>query len=457
MAGNQYQHPLFEWINRLSPFKLLLIFYLLAVVISTIILSLPMVYQSGVEVAFINKLFTAVSALSVTGLSTISIADTLSTAGIICLALIMQLGAVGVMAIGTFVWLLLGKKIGLKERRLIMTDQNQTSFEGMVRLIKQLVYVLLTIELIGFLILGTYFLQYFPTASQAYLHGFFGSISATTNGGFDITGESLEPFRHDYFVQFINMILIIFGAIGFPVLIEVKEYIFARNDKRAKMRFSLFTKVTTFTFAVLIFIGALFMYLLDAGNFFAGKSWHEAFFYSMFQSVTTRSGGLSTMDVSQLTEANHLFMSLLMFIGASPSSAGGGIRTTTFALVVIFIITYARGKRSIRIFHREVYEEDLMKAVTVMLMAIILIFFSMLVISIAEPYSMTQILFEVTSAFGTVGLSLGITAELSTFSKIVLMLLMFIGRIGIISFLLIFKTDKKSGNYHYPKEKMIIG
>ncbi|GAB3068426.1 TrkH family potassium uptake protein [Virgibacillus ainsalahensis] len=453
------QHPLLRWINKLSPFKVLLIFYFLAVLLSTLLMTLPVVYQDGVDIAFIDILFTAVSALSVTGLSTITIADTLSTTGIIILALIMQLGAVGVMAIGTFIWLLLGKKIGLKERRLIMTDQNQSSFEGMVRLIKQIIYVLLTIEVTGFLVLGTYFLQYFPTAGEAYLHGFFGAISAVSNGGFDITGQSLVPFSGDYFVQFVNMILIIFGAIGFPVLIEVKEYIFtspARKHKNTK-RFSLFTKVTTSTFLILIIGGAVFIYLLDIGNFFSGKSWHESLFYSLFQSVTTRSGGLSTMDVSQLTEENHLFMSLLMFIGASPSSAGGGIRTTTFALVVIFIITYARGRNSIRVFNREVHEEDLMKAVTVILMAMILVFISILLISIVEPYSLTEILFEVTSAFGTVGLSLGVTSELTVFSKIILMFLMFVGRVGIITLLFVFKTNKKNGKYHYPKEKMIIG
>ncbi|AIF43928.1 TrkH family potassium uptake protein [Virgibacillus sp. SK37] len=451
------RYPFLYWMNKLTPVQVLLIFYFLAVLLSTAVMSLPIAYQEGVDIPFIDVVFTAVSALSVTGLSSITIADTLSTTGIIILALILQLGAVGVMAIGTFIWLLLGKKIGLKERRLIMTDQNQHTFEGMVRLIKQIVYVLLTIELIGFIVLGTYFLQYFPTAKEAYLNGFFGTISAISNGGFDITGQSLIPFKDDYFVQFINILLIVFGAIGFPVLIEVKEYIFSKSVNQRFMRFSLYTKVTTSTFAILIVIGTLFIYLFDMNNFFVGKTWHESFFYSLFQAVTTRSGGLSTMDVSQLTEQNHLFMSLLMFIGASPSSAGGGIRTTTFALAVIFLITYSRGGDSIRIFKREVYEEDLLKAVTVVMMAFILVFSSVLIITIVEPFSLTQILFEVTSAFGTVGLSLGITSEITTFSKIVLMILMFIGRVGIISLLFIFKSNKKSGKYHFPKEKIIIG
>lgn len=447
----------FGWINKLSPVQLILFFYCIAVLVSSAILSLPFTHEEGVDVSFIDILFTAVSAISVTGLSSISISETFNTLGYFLLAFILQFGAVGVMAMGTFVWIILGKKIGLKERRLIMTDQNQTSFAGMVRLIKQIMLVILTIEFIGFIILGTYYIQYFPTLGEAYLNGFFGAISATTNGGFDITGSSLIMFKDDYFVQFINMLLIIFGAIGFPVLIEVKEYMFAKEEVRKGLRFSLFTKVTTFTFFALIIIGAIFIALFDAGNFFKDKSWHEILFFSLFQSVTTRSAGLATMDVSQLTEQNHLFMSLLMFIGASPSSAGGGIRTTTFALVLIFIITYARGGASIRLFKREIHQDDLLKAVTVSLMAIAFVFLSILFMSVLEPYSLSQLTFEVTSAFGTVGLSLGITSELTTPSKIILMILMFIGRVGIITFLFMFKNNKSSGKFHYPKERMIIG
>lgn len=443
--------------HRLTAVQILLSFYFLAVILSTIVLSLPVAHQEGADIAFIDILFTAVSALSVTGLSTISIADELSTTGIVLLALILQLGAVGVMSIGTFIWLLLGKKIGIKERRLIMTDQNQITFAGMVRLIKQIVLVLLTIEFISFIILGTYFLKYYPSFQEAYLHGLFGTISAISNGGFDITGQSLIPYKHDYFIQTMNMLLIILGAIGFPVLIETKAFFQSFLKKEKHFRFTLFTKLTTITFSILIVVGAIVIFLLDARHYFSSFVWHEKLFYALFQSVTTRSGGLSTLDVSLLTDQNHLFMSFLMFIGASPSSAGGGIRTTTFALVIIFIITYARGGKNIRIFHREVHEEDLMKAVTVTLMAFIVVSISILIISILEPFNLTEILFEVTSAFGTVGLSLGITSELTPYSKIILMILMFIGRVGIITFLFIFKNTTRSENYHYPKERIIIG
>lgn len=451
------QRPFVRWMNRLSPVQILLCFYLIAITISTFLLALPISHQKDVHIAFIDVVFTAVSAFSVTGLSTITVADALSTTGVVFLAIILQLGAVGVMAIGTLIWLILGKKIGLKERRLIMADQNQTNFAGMVRLIIQIISVLFIIEFIFFIILGIYYLNYYPTIQEAFFHSFFATISAVTNGGFDITGQSLQLYYDDYFVQLVHMLLIIFGAIGFPVIIELKDYFVAKRTERKYMRFSLFTKVTTTTFFALILLGTVLIYLLDMNYFFAGKPWHESLFYSLFQSVTTRSGGLSTMDVGLLTEQNHFLMSILMFIGASPSSAGGGIRTTTFALVVIFIITYARGGRSIRLFKREVYDEDLLKAVTVMLMAFIFVFTSLLALLIAEPFSTMELLFEVTSAFGTVGLSLGITEDLTSFSKVVLMMLMFIGRVGILTFLFTFKTKKQNGKVHYPKEKIIIG
>src|SRR5690625_2352578 len=288
-------------------------------------------------------------------------------------------------------------------------------------------------------------LKYYPTVKEAYLHGFFGTISAISNGGFDITGESLIPFKSDYFIQTIYMLLIVLGAIGFPVLIEVKRYLFLNAKKRKNFRFSLFTKVTTGTFLILIVVGTVVIYLLDMNHYFANKTYSDAFFYSLFQSITTRSGGLTTLDISQLTESNHLFMSFLMFIGGSPSSAGGGIRTTTFALVIIFIIPYARGGDIIRLFRREVHEEDLYKAVTVTLMAFVFMFSSILILSIVEPFDLTAIVFVVTSAFETVGLSTGITADLTTVSKMILMLLMFIGRVGIITFLLMFKSNKSNG------------
>lgn len=451
-SSNKYRN-----IRQWTPFQLLLFYYIVAIALSTALLSLPIAHLKGVDIPFIDIVFTAVSAISVTGLSTISIADSLSIVGIIFLALMMQLGAVGIMAIGTILWIMLGKRIGFRERSMIMTDQNQTHFDGMVRLIKNIVYVLFIIEAFFIILLGFYFMRYYTSIGDAFFHGFFAVISAVSNGGFDITGQSFIPFQSDYFVQIIGMVLIIVGAIGYPVIIEVKEYLFHQKKQKNRFHFSLFTKLTTMTFFSLIIVGALGIFLFDLHGFFKGVSWHESFFYALFQSVTTRSGGIATMDLNLLSNTNHLFMSALMFIGASPSSAGGGIRTTTFALVLIFLFTFIRGGRSVKIFHREVYEIDLNKAVTVTFFAIMVVFSSIILLTLLEPVSLESIIFEVTSAFGTVGLSLGITGDLSTLSKIILMILMFIGRVGIFTFLLVFKRKKDPAKFNYPKERIIIG
>ncbi|MCY9268494.1 TrkH family potassium uptake protein, partial [Bacillus licheniformis] len=422
--------------------------------LSVILLSLPVAHKNNVEWSFIDALFTAVSAVSVTGLTVVDTADTFSTAGIWILAFVLQFGGIGVMALGTFVWLIFGKRIGLKERRLIMTDQNQSNLSGLVKLMKHVLGLILLIELFGGLILGTYFLKYFETPGEAFMHGFFTSISATTNGGFDITGNSLIPFQHDYFVQFIVMMLIILGAIGFPVLIEVKDFLLS---KERKFSFSLFTKLTSVTFFLLVIGGAIGIFAMEARFAFSGKSWHEVFFFSLFQSTTTRSGGLATIDISQFTHTTILFMCMLMFIGASPSSVGGGIRTTTFALNLLALFHFARGNKSVKVFKRELHQADLMKSLIVTLMAVILVFVSTLILTVTEKHSLLELLFEVCSAFGTTGLSMGITPDLSTIGKSVIILLMFIGRIGIVTLLYLFGRKEIEANYHYPKERIIIG
>lgn len=446
-----------QWTNRQSPAQLLMFFYFIALIISTAILSLPVAYQEGVEIAFIDILFTAVSALSVTGLSTISISDTLSTTGLIFLTIILHLGLLGVMSISTLILIIFGRRIGISERRLIMQDQNLSSFGGMVQLIKQIIQIVLIVEIMSTLVIGIYLLRYYPTAKEAFFHSYFLTISSISNAGFGLYNESLEFFAHDYILQVVIMVLIVFGAIGFPVLVELKKYLFDNRKTKRIFRFSLYTKLTVTTYGILVAVGMLFIYLFDVGRFFSEKNWHESIFYALFQSITTRSAGLSTMDITLLSEPNQLFMSLLMFIGASPSSSGGGIRTTTFALVVIFIITFARGGKSIKVFNREVYNEDLMKAVTVMLLAFVMVFIALLILTITEPFSLTAILFEVTSAFGTVGLSHGITGDLSIFGKVILMILMFIGRIGLITFIFTFRKKGQDTIIRYPKERILIG
>ncbi|WP_421380980.1 TrkH family potassium uptake protein [Bacillus salacetis] len=442
--------------KKLSSVQLIVLFYVLAVVVSTILLSLPGVHRPGVQWSFIDAVFTSVSAISVTGLTVVSTADTFSIPGYFVLAFILQFGGIGIMTLGTFIWLLFGKKIGLKDRRLIMTDQNRSTFSGLVQLMKQILIIIISIELIGALILGIHFLHYFPTWEEAFVQGFFASVSATTNAGFDITGTSLVPFANDYFVQFINIVLLILGAIGFPVLIELKDFI--KSGGSSHYRFTLFTKLTTLTFFILIIIGAVLIYLFERNHFFTGKPWHESLFYSLFQSVSTRNGGLATMDVSEFSSPTLLILSGLMFIGASPSSVGGGIRTTTFAIMILSIFFYAKGKDTIKVFGREVDPDDIHRSFIVITTAVMICSSAVMLMTYLEPsFSIMEIIFEVCSAFGTTGLSMGITTELGTAGKWIIIALMFIGRIGIFSFLFLIRGKAVKESYHYPKERVIIG
>ena len=444
-------------LDRLTVVQLISIYYFVAVSVTVLLLSLPIAQKEGADLSFMDVVFTATSAVSVTGLTVVSTADSFSVFGIFAIALALQTGGLGVMALGTLIWIVLGKKIGFKERRLIMTDTNTKSISGIVRLVKEMFFVILGIEFIGFLTLGTYFMTYYDSIWEAFYHGFFTAISATTNGGFDITGASLIPYQNDYFIQFIVMLLIISGAIGFPVLIEVKEYLQVPREERNMKRFSLFTKLTSLTYFVLLCFSFVVELLLEFNHFFADKSWHETIFYALFQSTTARSSGLTTLDINEFTEQTQLFLSSMMFIGASPSSVGGGIRTTTFALVIIFILQFARGRFRLKIFGREIEEEDLFKAVVVTFLALLMTFIVVTIVRVIEPFSLISIIFEVTSAFGTTGLSMGITPDLSNVSKTLLMALMFIGRIGILTFLFSLNRDRQESSYRYPKEKINIG
>ena len=445
-----------DLLNKFTPAQIITGYYLLAVSVSVLLLCLPGVHQKGVSVSFEDTVFTAVSAVSVTGLTVINISETYSTFGIFILMFILQFGGIGVMTLGTFFWMLLRKKIGLKERQLIMLDHNQSNLSGLVNLIREIIKLIIIIEAIGALILGLQLRNYYPTWGEAFLHGLFASISATTNGGLDLTGASLAPYANDYFIQLVHILLITLGAIGFPVLIEVKKYLFPKNNLQT-FRFSLFTKLTSLTFGILLTFGTVVVILLEWNHYFAGMTWHKIFFNAFFHSASTRSGGLSTMDLNDYSMPTLLIFCFLMFVGASPSSVGGGIRTTTLALNIMFIYHFAKGSRNIKIFKREIHEEDVIKSLVVTILASGLCIVSIIILSITEKAPLIKIIFEVCSAFGTTGLSLGLTPDLSTVGKFVIITLMFIGRIGLTSFIFIIGGKEKKDNYHYPKERIIIG
>jgi potassium uptake TrkH family protein len=444
---------------ELTGVQIIVLAYFLSIIVATILLLLPVFHREGVSVALIDAFFMATSAVTVTGLTSVNTAATFNIGGQFVILLFMQLGGVGIMTLGTFIWLVAGRKIGMRERELIKIDHNRSEFSGLVQLMRRVLGIVFAIELTATLIVGTYLLQYYSTWYEAYYSGLFHTISAFTNAGFDVFGDSLINFSNNYPFQLMIMLLIILGGIGFPVLIEIKEFITAKKGTRRNFRFSLFSKLATSTFAVLLIVGFVLILLFENSGTFAGMAWHEKVFYALFNSVAARSSGYVTMDVTLFSPHTLFLITILMFIGASPSSAGGGIRTTTFALVVLAIAGFVRGKRDLTIFKRRIEQEDILKSFMVFTTAILILGTSVILLQLfeSENFTLMQIVYEVTSAFGTTGSSMGITSELSVASKLLISLLMFIGRIGILSLLLLFREKKSTPKVNYPTEKIIIG
>ncbi|MBB3108717.1 potassium uptake TrkH family protein [Paenibacillus phyllosphaerae] len=442
--------------KKLRPVQLVVLIYVVATFVSAGILRLPFMHKPGVSISFTDALFTAASSISVTGLTVISVSDVFNTAGLIVLIILFQIGGIGIMTLGTFFWLLFGQRIGLEQRMFIAADHNRPTLSGLVGLMRSILALAFVIELIGAVLLGTHTLLtgYHDHWYTAYFHGLFASVSAFTNAGFDLNGSSLIPFAHDYYYQIVTMLLIISGGIGFPVLLELKWKVLHRKERH---RFSLLTKIAILMFGVLTTLGAVMFFVFEHNQFLADKNWHETLFYSLFHSVSSRSGGMTTMDIGALGPSTLMMLSGLMFIGASPSSVGGGIRTTTFFVMIAAVWSYMRGQRNSKVFGRELDEDDIRRSFIVFFVATALVFTAFVLLSFTDPFPLQQLIFEVCSAFGTTGLSTGITPELSIAGKIILITVMIIGRVGILNMLLLLKQEDHPVRIRYPKETVIVG
>jgi len=435
--------------------------YLFVMVLGASLLKLPISIQEGVTLSWFDAFFTASSALSVTGLTTIVVNDVFTVFGQTVLLLIIQFGGIGLIMMLAIFWLAVRKRIGFKERNMIMTDQNQLSRQGIVRFIRNVIIVIFTIEGLAFLFIGfyLYFSGHFPVINEAFFQSFFLTISLFTNAGFDIApnNDSYQMFHQDYVMQSIGMFLIFMGAVGFWALAEFKEKIIGKI-KRQPMSFSPFVKILLMMYIALWVLGALVIFILEQQHFLADKGFIESVYYAFFMSITTRNAGFSTMDVNDFTSSTQTFLMVLMFIGASPNSVGGGIRTTTFLVIILAVRSFATGREEVIFLNRRIKQETIIKSFVALTVALSLVVGYIFVLSIIEPFPTSHIAFEVTSAFGTTGLSLGITSELHPISKILLSVLMFIGRMGVIALLLMFKPNQKvKGRVQYPDMNLIVG
>lgn len=445
--------PKYFNILRWSPPRILVFGFAMIIVIGALLLSMPFASSDGSRLPFIDALFTATSATCVTGLVVVDTGTYFSTFGKIIILSLIQIGGLGFMTMGTLIALVLRKRISLKERLILQEAMNQSSMEGIVRLIRRVIFYSLTIELVGAVLFAVRFAFDMPFG-RAVWYGLFHAISFFNNAGFDIFGNfrSLTMYVGDPLVNIVSMLLIIFGGLGFVVMADLLEF-------RKNKRLSLHSKVVLSATGILIAVGAIVIFIFEFSNSktLGSLNWGEKILASFFQSVTPRTAGANTLDYTQLRQATVFFTVILMFIGASPGSTGGGIKTTTFTTMVGAVIAMIRGRDDIVLFHYRLGKDRIFKALTITMLSLTLVIFVTMLLSTTEDQQFLRILFETTSAFGTVGLTTGITPELTFFGKIVIALTMFAGRLGplTLAYALGPKTEKEL--YRYPEGKITIG
>ncbi|HAQ5078680.1 TPA: TrkH family potassium uptake protein [Enterococcus faecium] len=447
--------------NHFSSIQIIVFYYILMTVLSLVLFYMPIFREPDSHVSFVDMLFMAISTVSVTGLSTFDINSVFNDNGIILLEILFQVGGLGIMMISTAFVIFSKRRITLKQRQLIMTDMNQPRLSGIVRLIRITFAVLIWFQLLfgTFFSIYFYYRGYFDRWRDAVFYGFYQAISAVTNSGFDVTGDSIKPFAHDYFFLILIMFLIFVGGIGFPVLMECREWLlYKRSNAKLPFRFSLFTKLAVLAFVILFVSGTVLIYLLEKDHLFQDSNMSVKWINSMFYSITTRNAGLQIHDLGDFQITTLIIFSLLMFIGCSPSSVGGGIRTTTVAIIGLYLYSFLKSEDNINIFGRRIDQDDVRKSVVVFMLSLGMCFFCIVFLSATEEQTLISIIIEVTSAFGTTGLSLGITGDLSVVGKITIATLMFIGRIGMLYTLMLFvPKETRDLGYEYPSEKIIIG
>ncbi|CAI6041683.1 TrkH family potassium uptake protein [Cohnella sp. JJ-181] len=443
---------IFAWLVA-SPPRTLALGFAFIIALGSFLLHLPFAASDGEQTRYIDALFTATSATCVTGLVVVDTGDHYSMFGEIVILAMIQIGGLGFMSMATLFAIFLKRRISLKERLILQEALNQSSIEGIVRLVRRVVLYALSVEAAGALLFSIRFLRDM-SPERAIYYGIFHSVSFFNNAGFDLMGSfrSLTGYVDDPWVNLVAMALIVTGGLGFVVLSDL-------TDWRSGRRLSLHSKVVLSMSGSLILFGAIVVFAFEYSNpgtmgpLDTGTKILSAF----MQSVSPRTAGVNTLDLTALRQATQFFIILLMFIGASPGSTGGGIKTTTFAALLGAVWAIIRGREDVVMFRYRLAQERVYKALTLTLLALALVLAATMILSTTEDHHFLMILFEVVSAFGTVGLTMGLTTDLTLFGKIVIMLMMFAGRLGplTLGYALVPKRDKVL--YREAEGKIIIG
>lgn len=434
---------------NLSPSQLLILIYLVSILIGTALLKLP--WATTTPINWIDALFTATSAMTITGLAVVDTGTGFTLFGQLIILFLIKLGGIGIISFAVLIFMAMGKKIGLRERLVIQQSLNQTSIGGVIYLVRQVFIFSMVMEGIATLLLS---MRWVPELgwSKGLYYSLFHAISAFNNAGFSLWSDSLTTYVADPLVIIVISCLFIVGGLGFTVLIDLWS-------KKGFRKLSLHAKLMITGTCIINLLALMLIFGLECHNPHTlgslpslGSKWWAAY----FQAVTPRSAGFSTLPIDSLNESTLMLVMLLMFVGAGSASTGGGIKLTTFLVMILAVTTYLRGKKEIVVGKRSLSEQIVFRSLAIGVMAATFIFVGAFLLNLTEEQPFLPLLFESVSAFGTVGLSMGITDTLSPVGKLIITLMMFVGKIGPLT--LAFSLAKPDRPLiRYPSESILTG
>ncbi len=442
--------------NKLSQSQFIALGFFLIILVGTVLLMLPVSSKDGTETSFLEALFTAVSTTCVTGLVVVDTYTHWSLFGQLVIITLIQIGGLGFMTIGVMFAIILKRKVSLKDRGLLQESVNTLQIGGIVRLAKKIVIGTLLVEGIGAIILASRFIGMYGVAEGIY-YGIFHSISAFCNAGFDLFGRyaeynSLCCFEGDWIINITVSLLILIGGIGFVVWDDITIH------KHHLRKYSLHSKIVLSFTLFLTLAGTILFLAIEWNHSFKDMDLSTKLCAAFFSSVTPRTAGFNTVDTAALTNGSKLLTMLFMFIGGSPGSTAGGVKTTTLFVILIYLWCSIKNKYGIEIFNRRLQQDVVKKATLVISVnAVLFITASIIIMSIQPELGFSDVLFETISAISTVGMTTSITRNLCDFSRILIILLMYCGRIGSLSFALSFNEKQRVAPILQPEEKINIG
>ncbi|MCB5239769.1 TrkH family potassium uptake protein [Niallia circulans] len=433
----------------LSPPQILIFVFLAFTILGMFLLKMPL--STTGSISWTDALFTATSAMTVTGLVVIDTGSSFTLFGEIVILCLIQIGGLGIMTFAVLIFMSLGRKIGFKERILIQQALSQTSMGGIIRLAKQLFLFSIILETIAAVLLAIRWVPEMGWDKGIYA-AIFHSISSFNNAGFSIWSDNLSGYVADPVVNIVISLLFIIGGIGFTVVFDLWK-------KSEFKKLTLHTKIMVIGTIVINFIAVFLVFSFEYDNpeTLGNLSWSGKIQAAYFQGVVPRTAGFNTVDIGGLNESTLFLMILLMFIGAGSGSTGGGIKVTTFLAMVLSVLSFLRNKDEIVIFNRSIDDRTVVKSLAITIISLSVIFVAIFILDVTEKDArFLAIVFEVVSAFGTSGLSMGLTTTLTTIGKIVVVFVMFVGKIGPLTLAFSLATPNKS-KIRYPKEDILTG